>query len=318
VTETAGDRVRRYLLDGGDEDLRRLLGISEVHAEMARTALGRAGIAPGWNVVDCGCGPLGALPQLAELVGAAGRVTGVDLNPEAVRRAQAAAEALGLGNVRALAADVHEVAAADIGGPFDLAYTRLFMVHQHDPVLTLRRIAGLLRPGGWLITQEALPRPLPRSFPDLDAVGAAWGLMVELVERSGVPAGTADRMPTWAAAAGLEVVRMDGSFGAGPPARYFDLYASTLAVMRDRSVAAGLTTGQEIDAIIDVLASADPAAYEWVTTPFTLDLTLRKPALHGYPRVRITGPSSVTAMVCSTWAARLPSPVRMVQPSSSE
>src|SRR5208282_186940 len=103
---------------------------------MTRTALRRSGIGSGWKVLDCGCGPLGALPQLAELVGETGRVTGVDLNPEAARRAQAAAGALGLGNVRVLTGDVHDLAATDAGGPFDLAFTRGFLVHQHDPVLT--------------------------------------------------------------------------------------------------------------------------------------------------------------------------------------
>jgi hypothetical protein len=37
----------------------------------------------------------------------------------------------------------------------------------------------------------------------------------------------------------------------------------------------------------------------------------------GQGRVRTSGPSAVTATVCSAWAARLPSPLRMVQPSSS-
>ncbi len=45
MTQRAGDRVQRYLLDGGDEDLKRLLGLAEAHAEMARTALRRSGIA---------------------------------------------------------------------------------------------------------------------------------------------------------------------------------------------------------------------------------------------------------------------------------
>ena len=36
-----------------------------------------------------------------------------------------------------------------------------------------------------------------------------------------------------------------------------------------------------------------------------------------YSRVSTTGPSAVTAIVCSMWAARLPSLLRMVQPSSS-
>ncbi len=57
MTQGAADRVQRYLLDGGDEDLKRLLGLAEAHGEMARTALRRSGIAPGWNVLDCGCGP---------------------------------------------------------------------------------------------------------------------------------------------------------------------------------------------------------------------------------------------------------------------
>ncbi|HEX3965672.1 MAG TPA: hypothetical protein VHZ03_55025 [Trebonia sp.] len=42
TTDTAGDRVQRYLLDGGDDEgFRRLPGISEVRAELARTALRR-------------------------------------------------------------------------------------------------------------------------------------------------------------------------------------------------------------------------------------------------------------------------------------
>ena len=278
MTQHAGDRAQRYLLDGGDEDLKRLLGLAEAHGEMARTALRRSGIAPGWNVIECGCGPVGALVQLAELVGDTGQVTGVDLNPAAVDRARSVAAALGLGNVRAFAADVHGLEAVDAGGPFDLAYTRLVLVHQHDPGRTLRQIAGLVKPGGWVIAQEPLAQPMPRSFPDFDAVGAAWGLMADLVERSGAPSQVAERLPQWAAAAGLEVVRMDGSFSFGAPEAYFGLYASALTAMRERAVGAGLTTGQDIDAIVASLTAARPAAYQWVTSPPYLDLTLRKPA----------------------------------------
>src|SRR3984885_1551384 len=117
MTQRAGDRVQRYLLDGSDEDLKRLIGLAEAHGEMARTALRRSGIAHGWNVIECGCGPVGALVQLAELVGDAGRVTGVDLNPAAVDRARSVAAALSLGNVRTLAADVHDLEAGNAGGP---------------------------------------------------------------------------------------------------------------------------------------------------------------------------------------------------------
>ena len=42
-----------------------------------------------------------------------------------------------------------------------------------------------------------------------------------------------------------------------------------------------------------------------------------RPADRRYSAVRILGPSAVTAIVCSAWAARLPSAVRSVQPSAS-
>ena len=66
-----------------------------------------------------------------------------------------------------VAGDLHELGAAAVGGPFDLAYTRLFLMHQPDPVRTLSQIARLLRPGGWVVAQEALRSPPPRSHPPL-------------------------------------------------------------------------------------------------------------------------------------------------------
>src|SRR6516225_804089 len=65
--------VARYVLDGTDEDLKRLHAISDLTAEFARIALHRVGVQEGWNAIECGCGPLGALPVLAEAVGSSGR-----------------------------------------------------------------------------------------------------------------------------------------------------------------------------------------------------------------------------------------------------
>jgi len=44
MADPIAERVRRYILDGSDEDLRRLLTISEHHAEAARRAFRRVGI----------------------------------------------------------------------------------------------------------------------------------------------------------------------------------------------------------------------------------------------------------------------------------
>ncbi len=72
MAEAVAERVRRYILDGTDQDLRRLLSISEVAAEMARAAFRRLGVQEGWNAIDCGCGPIGGLAVMAEMVGPAG------------------------------------------------------------------------------------------------------------------------------------------------------------------------------------------------------------------------------------------------------
>jgi SAM-dependent methyltransferase len=277
MTDTVGDLVQRYLLDGGDEDLKRLLEVSESLAEIARTALRRSGIGPGWNVIECGCGPVGALTVLAELVGEPGRVTGVDLNPAAIQRAQSLASSLGLANVRAVVADADDLDSAALGGPFDLAYTRLFLLHQRDAARTLARIATVVRPGGWIIAQEPLRDPTPRSSPEHDSLMPGWHMMADLVTGFSGSDAAADDLPRRAAGSGLEVVRVDGSFAIGRPQRMFPIYAASLDAMRERAIAAGLVTAAELDALTGPLKAAG-GDYDWVTSPFFLDVTMRKPA----------------------------------------
>jgi ubiquinone/menaquinone biosynthesis C-methylase UbiE len=269
-------QARRYILDGGDEDLRRLLSISEVSAETARRAFRRVGIGPGWTVIDCGCGPIGGLAVLAETVGPAGRVVGVDFSEPSIARARSVVAALGLQNVELFAGDIHDLDAATLGGPFDLAFTRLFLMHQADPVRTLGQIAGLLRPGGWIVAHEALASPPPRSHPQLDALATYWGLLHEVMERAGVPRGTAEGLPRSARAAGLEVGGADGFFAILDPGLGFEIHASTFAAARERAIKAGFAA-EAIDEVVASLRSAKAGGYEWVTSPFFLDLSLRKP-----------------------------------------
>jgi ubiquinone/menaquinone biosynthesis C-methylase UbiE len=278
MAEAIAERVRRYILDGSDEDLRRLLGLAETTQGMARSAFRRVGVQEGWHVIDCGCGPIGGLAVMAEMVGPAGRVVGVDFSEPAVQRARSVVAALQLGNVEVFAGDINELDAAAVGGPFDLAYTRFFLMHQPDPVRTLSQIARLLRPGGWVVTQEALRNPPPRSHPHHDALGAYWDLVYQLLERAaGVPNAAVDNLAESARAAGLEVVATDGSFATIGPELGFDLHAATLLAARERAIASGVANAQQIDTLVSDLRAAKDGGYQWVSTPFVMDLTLRKP-----------------------------------------
>jgi len=276
MAEAVAERVRHYILDGSDEDLRRLLSISEVSAEMARAAFRRVGVQDGWKAIECGCGPIGGLAVMAEMVGPAGRVVGVDFSESAVQRARAVVSALELGNVEVVAGDLHELELAALGGPFDLAYTRLFLMHQADLAATLRQIAGILRPGGWLVSQEPLRSPAPRSHPHLEDLTDFWDLVYELLERSGIPGGAVEDLPRFVREAGFEVAGMSGYFMMLDPKVGFEIHAGTLAAARERAIKSGIVA-ERIDELVRDIRAAKGGSYEWVSSPFFLDLTLRKP-----------------------------------------
>jgi SAM-dependent methyltransferase len=60
-----------------------------------------------------------------------------------------------------------DVAADDPpGGPFDLIHARLVLTHVQDRHEALQRMAGALRPGGWLVIEDFDVSVQPRACPD--------------------------------------------------------------------------------------------------------------------------------------------------------
>jgi len=267
----------RYILDGSEQDLQRLERVATLAAEPLVRALREIGIADGWKALDCGCGPLGGLAVLAEMVGPTGRAVGLDFSEPAVRRARERVAALGLDNVGVVTGDIHDAGAAALGGPFDVAYARCFLTHQNDPSSTLTRIAALVRPGGWIIAHEPLPAPAPLSHPPLAALAACWEILQQATRQAGVPAGAIAGLPVSARAAGLELVSTEGYFNPLPPDVGFELHASTLEAASASVRSAGIATTDEIGELVRTLRAARHDRYDWVSTPFLLHLTLRKP-----------------------------------------
>lgn len=78
------------------------------------------------------------------MVGPAGEVVGVDGNSAALASAAEAVELLGLGNVRLVKGDVTVIDADDLRAPggFDVAYSRLTLMHRADPAATIAHFAG--------------------------------------------------------------------------------------------------------------------------------------------------------------------------------
>jgi ubiquinone/menaquinone biosynthesis C-methylase UbiE len=103
---------------------------------------------PGQRVLDIGCGFGDTAQPIAGLVGPEGHVVGVDAAPRFIETARREATDAGIANVRFEVADVQ---AADLGGPYDLAFSRFGTMFFASPVAALRNVRRVLVPGGRLV-----------------------------------------------------------------------------------------------------------------------------------------------------------------------
>jgi SAM-dependent methyltransferase len=102
-------------------------------------------VEPGERVLEIGCGPGATAVELAARVGASGEVVAVDISTAMIAAATRRAAAAGVTNVRFEAADAQ---TADLGGPFDAAYSRFGVMFFADPPAAFANIGSALRPGG--------------------------------------------------------------------------------------------------------------------------------------------------------------------------
>lgn len=105
-----------------------------------------AGIAPGHAVLDLGCAAGIDVFIAASMVGAGGRVTGIDLTPSLVARAAAIAERAGLRHVQFLCGDISDVPLPSQSFDVIISNGVFSLVADLDKVFG--EVKRLLRPGG--------------------------------------------------------------------------------------------------------------------------------------------------------------------------
>lgn len=126
---------------------------NDVYRRPLATALNRLGLQEGWRCADVGAGGGDVSVALAELVGRAGRIYAVDSDPTACDAVATAAAVAGSAQVVALTQAGEDLLLPE---SVDLAFCRFLLMHVHEPIVVLRRMASVVRPGGWVVAQEPI------------------------------------------------------------------------------------------------------------------------------------------------------------------
>jgi SAM-dependent methyltransferase len=232
--------AEQYLLDNQQAEAgQRFDALAELFNPSTFRHMLSVGLAPGWRVWEVGAGGASVPSWIAEQ--AHGYVLATDVDTSWLEGTDSGFE------VR------HHDIGSDIApdGGFDLVHARLVLVHVPQRVDALATMVGALKPGGWLVLEEADPGLQPRVCPDeygeeqvlANRLKAAFRT---LMADRGVDLSFGRTLPRLLRSAGLVDVQSDSYFPMGGPACN-ELERATVQQIRERLVASGLATPDEID-----------------------------------------------------------------------
>jgi SAM-dependent methyltransferase len=157
----------------GDEWVRHADGIDKMLAGLTQAAFDALKLRPGERVLDIGCGSGATALKSAELVGASGRVVGVDISRPLLELGRQRAQ--GCASVEFVEADAGVVAIP--GAPFDAAFSRFGVMFFDEPMAAFANIRAAIAPGGRMVF--ASWRPFAENLWTAEPLGSLAPLLKE-------------------------------------------------------------------------------------------------------------------------------------------
>ncbi len=184
-----------------------------------------------------------------------------------------------------------EVLRHDVGidpppaGPFDLIHARLVLVHVPRRTKALAAMVGALRPGGWLMLEDADPALQPLTCidewgPDQELANRLRRGFRDLLAQRGADLAYGRTLPRVLRQSGLTAVSADAFFPVTGAACTV-LERATVEQIRRPMVDAGLATAEEIDRH---LANIDRGDLDFATSPMISAWGRRPPEWRGPPQ----------------------------------
>lgn len=192
-----------YLLGHADPEVQRLMRQAQLYDGYTEHALRQAGLRPGMRVLDVGCGPGDVSFVAARLVGPQGSVLGIDA-ADVVELARARAVEHGFTSVCFSQTTVGDLTLDE---PVDAVIGRLILMHLPDPVATLRRLAGMVRPGGFVAFSE-YDMTVAHSIPEVALWRATGDAILGTFRAMGLDTTFAAKLPALYQQAGLCAPRL--------------------------------------------------------------------------------------------------------------
>ena len=240
-----------YLLDNQQPEApRRFDALATLFDPSTFRHLERVGVGAGWRCWEVGAGGPTVVDWLAGRVGPEGQVLATDIDIDHITGSTAATVA---------------VRRHDVGrdppptGGFDLVHARLVLVHVPERTRALASMVEALRPGGWLVVEDADPALQPLICPDESgseqrlANRLRQGFRTLMAER-GADLAFGRTLPRRLRDAGLVEVEADAYFPVTAPACAL-LEQATVEQIRERLVANGIATDADIDLHLANVAS---------------------------------------------------------------
>jgi len=222
-----------YLLGHTEHELRRLDVQGRLYRYTTLRAFQEGGLRSGMRVLDIGCGSGDVTLTAAEIVGPTGSVLGIDRGAEAIAAAREKAAALSIGTARF---EQTELDAFEEVGAFDALVGRFILMHQPDPVSTLRHLAGSVRPGGPIVVIESwmeLIRTGGHSQPFSPLYDEIVQWKSAVVSGAGADLHAGGRLRGIFLSAGLDepTTRLDALVAGGPESPYYEYVEQSVRSM---------------------------------------------------------------------------------------